>query len=194
MIYQIKNFMKIKSKGVFMSKRKKKITRQSIKKQILEDYKKHEEKYFKSNNFKDKITTCLNIKEKNESKPSITYRSKSKIYNKQSKGEILIELKLKEKGIKFLKEVEFNGLINPKTNKKLRFDFYLPKHNICIEFDGEQHFRMIKEFDGDDITKLPKRRILDKIKTDFCKQKNIKLIRIKYFEINKIDKILKQIK
>ena len=30
------------------------------------------------------------------------------------------------------------------------FDFYLPKHNICIEYDGKQHFEPIDIFGGED--------------------------------------------
>lgn len=32
--------------------------------------------------------------------------------------------------------------------KKLRFDFFLPIKNICIEYDGKQHFEPINFFYG----------------------------------------------
>lgn len=178
-------------KGVFMSKRKRKITRKSIKNQILEDYKKHLDKFYtnKEDCIREKVPTTKKI----PLQQSLIYKSvKPKLY-KQSYGESVVEQKLRKYNISFLKEVEFNGLINPATKKKLRFDFYLPELNICIEFDGEQHFKTIKEFDGDDITLLPKRRFLDKLKNNFCKSNNIKLIRIKYTEINNINKIIKHI-
>jgi len=69
------------------------------------------------------------------------------------------------------------------------FDFYLPIHNICIEYDGEQHYRSILKFGGDDsFLKLQKR---DKIKTLYCKIRGIKLIRIRFDE--NIEERLKEI-
>ena len=52
--------------------------------------------------------------------------------------------------------------------------------NICIEYDGEQHYRAYSIFGGEE--KL-KRKLLDEIKNDFCIKNEIKLIRIKYDEI-----------
>lgn len=37
-----------------------------------------------------------------------------------------------------------------KNKKQLPFDFYLPEYNICIEYDGEQHFRPVDFFGGQD--------------------------------------------
>lgn len=73
--------------------------------------------------------------------------------------------------------------------KNIHFDFYLPEENICIEFDGEQHFRPIDYFGGENTFKLTQKR--DKIKNKYCKNNNIKLLRIKYDE--NITKKLKSI-
>ncbi len=62
--------------------------------------------------------------------------------------------------------------INP-----LSFDFYLPDHNMCIECDGIQHFKSVEYFGGEE--RLKYQISNDKIKTDFCKKNNIKLIRLK---------------
>jgi len=51
---------------------------------------------------------------------------------------------------------------------------------MCIEFDGIQHFVPIKFFGGE--VGLLKRIKNDKIKTDYCENKNINLIRISYLE------------
>ncbi len=67
-----------------------------------------------------------------------------------------------------------------KNINKLSFDFYLPDYNICIEYDGEQHFTSIEFFGGKE--GLKNRIKLDKIKTKYCNDNNIKLIRIKYTE------------
>ena len=55
----------------------------------------------------------------------------------------------------------------------------MPNLNICIEFDGEQHFRSHYIW-GEESFKLT--QIRDKIKNEYCKENNIKLIRIKYNE------------
>lgn len=34
--------------------------------------------------------------------------------------------------------------------KPLRFDFYLPKYNLVIEYDGKQHFEPVKFWNGND--------------------------------------------
>ncbi len=46
------------------------------------------------------------------------------------------------------------------------------KNNIfLIEYDGEQHFKAIEEFGGEETLKLTKKH--DKIKNDFCKKEKI---------------------
>jgi hypothetical protein len=60
--------------------------------------------------------------------------------------------------------------------KPLRFDFYLPEQNTLIEYDGEPHF--VKR--GKYGEKFENRQQNDKIKNQFCKDNNIKLIRIHY--------------
>jgi len=61
---------------------------------------------------------------------------------------------------------------------KLPFDFYLPDYNICIEFDGIQHFEPVKYFGGEKT--FEKQIIKDSIKTNFCFNNKINLLRIKY--------------
>lgn len=75
-----------------------------------------------------------------------------------------------------------------KNKKPLPFDFYLPSLNICIEADGEQHFsdRMKGYFAGT----LKSIQHRDSIKTNYCLQKGIKLIRIPYWDFNNIELIL----
>ena len=65
-----------------------------------------------------------------------------------------------------------------KNIRKLSFDFYLPNYNIIIEYDGIQHFEIIDYWLGSD--GLKDRIFRDNIKTDYCLNNNIKLLRIKY--------------
>jgi very-short-patch-repair endonuclease len=104
---------------------------------------------------------------------------------KSSKGEIRIETFLNNQKIKYISQHIFNDC---KNIKNLVFDFYLPDQNVCIEFDGQLHFKSIDFFGGDELLKNTKKR--DKIKTKYCLDKNIKLIRIKYDKFNDIENIL----
>ena len=82
-----------------------------------------------------------------------------------------------------------------KYKDQLRFDFYIPKHNICIEYDGIQHFEPI-DFagKGEEWAKeqFKEQQIKDNIKTQYCLDNDIKLIRIPYWEFDNIENILKQ--
>ena len=95
----------------------------------------------------------------------------------ESKGEIEISKILSDMNISFINQYKFISCTN---KRQLPFDFYLPHLNICIEYDGEQHFREIKKYGGK--KGLETRQKNDEIKTTFCKENNIKLIRIKYDE------------
>jgi len=70
----------------------------------------------------------------------------------------------------------------------LRFDFYLPKYNLCIEFDGKQHFKPNNFFGG--ISGFLETVRKDTIKNYFCEDNKIDLLRISYKEFNKIEDIL----
>lgn len=105
---------------------------------------------------------------------------------KSSKGENEIELFLKENKIIFERQKRFDDC---KNKKPLPFDFYLPDKNICIEYDGELHFKAIDFFGGEKGFLACKKN--DLIKNEYCKSNNITLIRIKYNEniLNYLKKI-----
>lgn len=105
----------------------------------------------------------------------------------KSGGELIIQKILQEEEIEYEKEKIFLGCKNPKTNNTLRFDFFLPKYNICIECHGEQHFREVNYFGGKQA--YQHRVFLDKIKENYCLQNNIKLIIIPYKNNGDIDKV-----
>ena len=101
----------------------------------------------------------------------------------KSNGEESVKNILNQMNVHFEQEKAFDNCRNPKTNKKLRFDFYLPDYNTCIEYDGEQHFKESNMCSDS----LSDRQYRDGIKNKFCKDNNIKLIRIPYTDFNKID-------
>lgn len=102
---------------------------------------------------------------------------------KKSHGELTIENFFKNNNIIYEPQKRFN---NCKYIKPLPFDFYIPEYNTCIEFDGKQHEKSIKYFGGN--IEFEKRKIKDKIKTEYCKANNIPLIRISYKD--NIEKLL----
>ena len=89
---------------------------------------------------------------------------------------------LESKGILYEREYKFK---NCKYKKLLPFDFYIPFKNICIEYDGEFHYKETSLMNNLELQKMR-----DDIKTKYCKNNNIKLIRIPYWEQDNISKIL----
>jgi len=75
----------------------------------------------------------------------------------------------------------------------LPFDFYLPEYNLCIEYQGEQHY-----FPVDFASKGQKwakerfeyNKFHDKIKKEFCLTNNIDLLEIPYWEYKNINSII----
>ena len=94
---------------------------------------------------------------------------------KKSKGEIKIKKILMEKNIIFNQEKRFNEC---RDKRVLPFDFYLPEYNLCIEYDGIQHFKAIDFFGGDKYLIYIQKH--DQIKNNYCKKNNINLLRIQY--------------
>lgn len=104
---------------------------------------------------------------------------------KMSKGERKIENYLLDNSIDYVTQKKFDKC---KDKRQLPFDFYLPKYNICIEYDGEQHYNKYR-FEKDN-SKLLIRQKRDTIKTIYCSDNNINLVRIPYYEQPNITKIL----
>lgn len=98
-----------------------------------------------------------------------------------SKGERCIEEILIENNIEFEKQHKF---VDCKNKLALPFDFYLPTYNICIEFNGRQHYEPVAAFGGDKSFKQT--RINDKIKKEYCNKKDIQLITIPFTKLNNI--------
>lgn len=93
----------------------------------------------------------------------------------ESKGEKIIRKFLTDYNINFTPQKRFKKC---RDKKPLPFDFYLYEKNICIEYDGEQHFINRPTFGGPNSFLNIKRK--DEIKDTFCKENNIHLIRISY--------------
>ena len=114
----------------------------------------------------------------------------SKCSSTISRGEYAIKTYLEAHNIQFYMQFRFSDC---RTTVPLPFDFYLPNHHICIEYDGEGHYKPIRR---GNISYAQAQELLqsiqyrDGIKDNYCNKNNIKLIRMPYWEFNNIDNIL----
>lgn len=104
-------------------------------------------------------------------------------HNNESIGESYVRIYLENHKIDFEKEKWFPDC---RDQNPLPFDFYLPKLNTIIEFDGRQHFDEVNLFHYS----LETVQKHDAIKNNYCHDHNINLIRIPYTKMNEIDDIL----
>ena len=103
-----------------------------------------------------------------------------------SRGEKLITQILQQNNINFATQYTFDDLLSDK-GYPLRFDFAIFKDNkldFLIEFDGRQHYESVEYWGGEDYLKYLQQ--CDKIKNNYAKQNNIKMIRIPYYELDNI--------
>ena len=106
----------------------------------------------------------------------------------KSKGERLIRKYLESKSIDFVMGYKIEECRNILP---LPFDFAVFKGGVLatlIEFDGIQHFKPIKMFGGEEA--FYHLKINDNIKTQYCKENSIPLIRISYRQTGKLHQIL----
>lgn len=106
---------------------------------------------------------------------------------KSSKGERNIMYFLEKNNIDYIYQKTYYDCISTIGNK-LKFDFYLPDYNICVEYDGEQHFKPIDYFGG--VESFNRQRERDITKNNYCLENNIKLIRLSFKDYDKIENIL----
>lgn len=106
-----------------------------------------------------------------------------------SKGEERVGDYLKNNNISFKVEHSFSDLVGVGSGL-LRFDFAVLQDSelaFLIEYDGRFHFEEI--FDREDFKRI---QIHDERKNQYCKDNNIPLLRIPYWEFDNIEKILEE--
>ncbi|HFD2052073.1 TPA: hypothetical protein ACF2DE_002804 [Clostridium perfringens] len=103
----------------------------------------------------------------------------------ESRGERVIRLYLESNNIEFKQEYRF---VDCRHKRELPFDFYIPQYNLCIEFDGIQHYKTSNFFGGEIVFKNTK--IRDRIKNKYCKENRINLLRIPYYKLDNVGNIL----
>lgn len=85
-----------------------------------------------------------------------------------------VENLLNELKVYYEKEKSYDDL---KYRGKLRFDFYLPLYNLCIEFHGVQHYEYVEYFHKTE-NKFREQQLKDNIKRNYCKNNDINLIEL----------------
>lgn len=104
----------------------------------------------------------------------------------KSQGEEIIANILSQMNYIVKREYSFQDLKGARQN--LRFDFALFKDNqlkFLIEFNGEQHYKPIEYFGGEEGFKQLQERDLKK--QDYCRIHGIPLIIIPYIDKNKLN-------
>ena len=108
-----------------------------------------------------------------------------------SKGEMQIHFILNKYNILFKEEKWFSDCLDKGL---LFFDFYIPLLNICIEYQGQQHYEPV-DFAGRGLewakSEFKKNQRRDKIKEDYCRNNNINLLIIPYWEFDNIEELYK---
>ena len=121
-----------------------------------------------------------------------TYGGRCNRCNESSYGEREISIWLDNKNIKYKREKIFEDLLGV-GNNYLRYDFYLPEHNLLIEYQGVQHYQPI-DFKGEGKEKAKSRfktqQEHDKRKREYAELHNIKLLEIPYWDFDDIKAIL----
>lgn len=124
-------------------------------------------------------------------------RSKRQLCYECSKNisniEYLTKEYLKELNIEYIQQKRFSDC---KNIRPLPFDFYLPKYNICIEVNGQQHYYENNLFNQT----LEERTRIDNIKREYCNKNNIRLLEIPFWDYynnnaykNKINTFIKNV-
>ena len=90
-------------------------------------------------------------------------------------GEKLVQDYLDNNKISYTPQYKFDDCRNIYA---LPFDFYLSDLNICIEYQGKQHYKPVDLFGGEEGFEYRKKN--DNIKKEYCRLNNIKLIEVPY--------------
>ncbi len=108
----------------------------------------------------------------------------------KSKGEIIITNILDKIKIEYASQYCFDDC---KDKTYLPFDFYIPSLNLVIEYDGIGHYQKVN-WNGCTDERAEETFIItkkhDNMKTEYCKSKNIDLLRIPYWDYDNIENIL----
>ena len=104
-----------------------------------------------------------------------------------SKGEERISMYLRNKYIKYKPQKYFKDLFGV-GGGYLKYDFYIPDYNLLIEYNGEQHYKPINIFGGEEKFKIQQEH--DKRKRKYAENNGFLFLEIGYWDFDNIENIL----
>lgn len=106
----------------------------------------------------------------------------------ESKGENKISYYLYKNNIQF---IPYKGFESLRDIRSLKFDFYLEDLNLLVEYDGMGHYLACFGFTLEQKQKnLEGCQRRDKIKDEWAKANNIPLLRIPYWDYDRIEELI----
>lgn len=105
-----------------------------------------------------------------------------------SKGERLIRDYLMKNNITYKDQIGYDGLVGL-GGGNLSYDFYLPEHNMLIEFQGQFHDGSSGDYSR---LNLERQQAHDAIKRNYAINQGIELLEIWYWDIDDIENILEE--
>ena len=99
----------------------------------------------------------------------------------------------KDDNIYYVSQKEYDGLVGT-GGGLLSYDFYLPKYNLLIEYQGEYHDQIILNYKGEPIelaeARLIKQKEHDKRKKEYAQGNEYNFLEIWYWDFDNIETIL----
>lgn len=99
---------------------------------------------------------------------------------KMSSGEKTINKFLIDNNINYISQYQIDIDSSINSTGKAYIDFYLPKLNIAIEYNGTQHYQYNSYFHKGGVLDFERQQRRDEYVRNYCKENNIKLIEIRY--------------
>lgn len=113
-------------------------------------------------------------------------------YCTKSKGEELVRGCLEKYHIDYQSQKKFDGLIGV-GGRNLSYDFYLPNHNLLIEFQGRGHYEPVQFQNRERLSaeeQFVKQQEHDKRKRQYASDNGYILLEISYTQMNDIPEII----
>jgi hypothetical protein len=134
------------------------------------------------------IVYCVNCKDTFPIRPDHLLNNHGCFKCSSSRGEKRVDAFLDLNFIKNIPQYKFEDC---KCKRELPFDSDLPDYNLCIEYQGIQHYLPVELFGGEE--QFKKQQLYDDIKRKYCLDNNIKLVEIPYMDYDNIEIILTKI-
>jgi hypothetical protein len=95
--------------------------------------------------------------------------------------------------LEFMLEMELpkcrpKWLVNPTTKRCLELDMYNATHQLAFEYDGAQHDVYTPHYHANE-DHFAYRKLLDRLKTELCRDAGVKLVRISWAEVSQRDPV-----